>query len=63
LPERVEEQIDFDADGTSEFRIRLNTKTNNADLEALDYRVLSIAEVLTVDNTRIVRVNLKKQGQ
>jgi len=60
LPERIEEQIDYDVDGTSEFLIRLNTKTNDADLETSDSRVLSIGEVLTAGNTRIIRVNLKK---
>ena len=59
LPERLKEQIDLDTDGTSRFLIRLNTKTNGADLEASGSRVLSIGEVLTAGNTRIVRVNLK----
>jgi hypothetical protein len=59
LPERLEERIDVDTDGTSRFLIRLNTKTNDADLETSGSRVLSVGEVLTAGNTRIVRVNLK----
>jgi len=61
LPDLIAEQIDFDADGTSDFQIRLNTKTNEAGLAAFDGRVLSIEEVVTVGNTRIVRVNLKRR--
>jgi len=60
LPESIEEQIGFNADNTSDFRIRLNTKTNAAHLEASDSRVLSVGEVLTVGNTRVARVNLKR---
>jgi hypothetical protein len=59
LPERLEEQVDLDTDATSRVLIRLNTKTNEAALEASGSRVLSIGEVLTAGNTRIVRVNLK----
>lgn len=60
LPDVIEEQIDFDADGTSDFKIRLNTKTNEASLDTSDRRVLSIKEVVPIENTRVVRVNLKR---
>ena len=59
LPERIEEPIDFDADGASEFEIRLDTKTNDARITPLDRCVLSLGEVLTIADARMVRVNLK----
>ena len=37
----IDEQIDFDADGTNDFRIRLNTVTSEASIEPSDPRVLS----------------------
>jgi hypothetical protein len=59
LPERIEEPIDFNADGTGEFEIRLHTKTNDASITPSDRSVLSLGEVLTVGDARMVRVNLK----
>ena len=60
LPERIDEAIDLDADNTSEFTIRLNTKTNTADLELSGDRFLALDEVITVANTRVVRISLKR---
>ena len=60
LPERIDEAIDLDADNTSEFTIRLNTKTNTADLEPSGDRFLALDEVITVANTRVVRISLKR---
>ena len=59
LPEQIDESIDFNEDGTSEFALCLHTKTNAADLRPLDDSVLSLREVLTVGNARVARVNLK----
>jgi hypothetical protein len=59
LPERIDEPIDFDADGPGEFAIHLDTKTNDAGIKPLDRCVLSLGEVLTIGNARMVRVNLK----
>jgi hypothetical protein len=59
LPELIEEPIDFDADGTTDFTVRLDTKTNEASLETSDRRVLSIQEVIPIRDARVVRVNLK----
>ncbi len=60
LPERIDELIDFDADGTGEFAIRLDTKTNDTGITPSDACVLSLGEVLTVGNARIARINLKR---
>jgi hypothetical protein len=58
LPEWLDEPIDFDADGTSDFQIRLNTRTNAADLKSSDPRVLSVGATIPVENARIIRINL-----
>jgi hypothetical protein len=58
LPEQIDESVDFDTDGTSDFQIHLNTRTNEADLQNSDPRVLSVAAVIPVGNARIIRVNL-----
>jgi hypothetical protein len=60
LPDRIEEQIDFDADKTSDFQIQIDTKTNTADLKPSNARVLSAGEVLTVGTSRLARISLKK---
>jgi len=59
LPEQIEESIDFDADGTSEFEIHFDTKTSDARITPLDRRVLSGGETFTLGEARMVRVNLK----
>ncbi len=61
LPDLIEEQIDFNADNASEFRIRLDTKTNTANVNASDRNVLPVGEVLTIGTARLTRVNLKRQ--
>jgi len=61
LPETIDEDIDFDQDGKADMRIQLNTSTNTAALDPLDSRVLSADEVMKVQNSRILRVNLTKR--
>ncbi len=63
LPASIDEPIDFDADGTNDFRIRLNTATHEVDIESTDARVLSAGHAITVPDGRIVRVNLQKTPQ
>jgi len=60
LPDQIEEQIDFDADKTNDFQIQIDTKTNTASLKPSDARVLSVGEFLTIGNTRLARINLKR---
>jgi hypothetical protein len=60
LPESVSEQIDFDADGSNDFRIQLNTVTLEAGIEPADARVLSLDEVIAVPDGCIIRVNLRR---
>jgi len=61
LPELIDEQIDFDQDGKADMRIQLNTSTNSTTLDPLDSRVLSANEVIRVQNSQILRVNLMKK--
>ena len=63
LPDLIDEGIDFDADGTSDFHIKVNTKSAKADLETRDPRVGSVQEVLKVKNDRVVRVGLQKASK
>jgi hypothetical protein len=60
LPASIDEQIDFDADGTNDFRIHLNTATQEVGIEPADARVLSADRAIAVPNGRIVRVNLRR---
>jgi hypothetical protein len=63
LPELIDEQIDFDLDGKADMRIQLNTSTNATALDPLDSRVLSANEVVTVHNSRLLRVSLMKKTE
>ena len=56
----IDEQIDFDADGSNDFAIRLDTVTCEASIEILDERVLAVDEVVGVPDGRIVRVGLRR---
>jgi hypothetical protein len=60
LPESIDEQVDFDADGSNDFRIQLNTVTQEARIEPFDSRVLSADEVIGVPDGWIIRVNLRR---
>jgi hypothetical protein len=60
LPAKIDEQIDFDADGTNDFRIRLDTVTQETGIEPHDGRVLAVEEVVAVPDGRIVRVGLRR---
>lgn len=60
LPELIDEKIDFDQDGKTDFQIQLNTTTSATTLDPLDNRVLSADKVIEAQNARILRVNLRK---
>ena len=57
------QQLDFDLDGKADMRIQLNTSTNATALDPLDSRVLSANEVVTVHNSRLLRVSLMKKTE
>lgn len=60
LPESIDELIDFNRDGKDDFQIKLNTITNQGQLEAEAAGVAGLGEILVLENERIVRVSLKK---
>ena len=60
LPRLIDEEFDFDSDGTRDFRIKLNTETNEVHLEAFGNNVVSLGEVLILGSERIARVALRK---
>lgn len=62
LPTQIDEEIDFDVDGRNDFRIKLDTKTNEAELQAFNNEVVSLGEVLVLERERIVRVTLKRNS-
>lgn len=62
LPRLIDEEIDFDTDGRSDFRIRLDTQTNEAELQAFNDEVVSPGEVLVLGNERIIRITLKRNS-
>ncbi|MBN1505302.1 MAG: hypothetical protein JW955_00565 [Sedimentisphaerales bacterium] len=61
LPETIDEQIDFDQDGKADFRVRLDIRTDVAILELIDRRVRSTHEIIRVENSRILRVDLRRK--
>jgi hypothetical protein len=60
LPESIDDTVDFDRDGKDDFRIKLNTTTNQGQLEPHSLSVVALGEILVLENERIVRVTLKK---
>jgi hypothetical protein len=60
LPESIDEQIDFDADGSNDFHIQLNAVTRQTRIEPFDSRVISAGKVIAVPDGCIIRVNLRR---
>jgi hypothetical protein len=60
LPEMITEEIDYDRDGANDFTIVLNTKTDQATLQAASERVVKVEGVYRMEKERAVRVKLKK---
>ena len=63
LPVLIEEEFDIDGDGTSEFRIRLDTVAARAELLENKPWVLSAGSVITADVERILRVSLRNPNR
>jgi len=58
LPVMIDESIDLDADGTPDFRVRLDTKMNQAQLDPYKPHVLGVTQVFDLGDERAVRVKL-----
>lgn len=62
LPEKIEEKVDFDRDGNTDFQVTLDTQANTAMLTPFDSRVVSLSkeELLVFERSRTVRIVLKQ---
>ncbi|MGA2263978.1 MAG: hypothetical protein ABSH28_21415 [Acidobacteriota bacterium] len=61
LPARVEEEIDYDGDGTADFRVELNTQDNTAKITTESPHVLLLEGTYNLKNGRAIRVSLKNK--
>lgn len=61
LPAIINDEIDYDCDGNQDFRIRLDTGKNKADLIALSSYVIGLEGIYKLENGRAVRVLLKNK--
>ena len=59
LPQVIEEEIDYNRDGTKDFRIQLNTVNNKVVLTSYNSSVLAIENYYNLGNEKVVRVVLK----
>ena len=59
LPVRIDEEIDFDADGQADFRIELEPATRQATLTPYSSSVLELVGVYDLGDTLAVRVKLR----
>lgn len=59
LPAVIEEDIDYDGDGSADFQIRLDTESEQAEIEAYNAAVLGMDGVYHPDTRLSVWVNLK----
>ncbi|UCG56595.1 MAG: hypothetical protein JSU70_17240 [Phycisphaerales bacterium] len=62
LPASISEEIDFNGDDSSDFRIDLDTETNEASLESHNDRVIGLGEVLAPGKDRVIRVTLRRDA-
>lgn len=59
LPSRIDEAIDFDADGQADFHVAIDTITRQATLTPASPNVLSLRGVYRIGETLAIRVELK----
>ena len=59
VPARVEEEIDVDGDGQSDFALALDTQTSAASLTPRSPRVLGLQGCYRLQEAWAVRVNLR----
>ncbi len=59
LPPRIDESIDFDTDGQTDFHIAIDTATRQATLTPASPNVLSLRGVYRIGESLAIRVELK----
>ncbi len=64
LPEIINQNIDFDNDSVEDFKLDINTKTNNTQFEVLNNKnVIDLGVSTMVKDYWIVRVEVKNPGK
>jgi len=63
LPARIDEEIDADADGQADFRVELETATQQAALTPYSPNVMELEGVYDIGETMAIRVALKNPRQ
>lgn len=58
LPASIDEEIDFDRDGANDFRVRIDTRTDRANLIPYGSNVVTVNQILRLENGRAVRIGL-----
>jgi hypothetical protein len=62
LPRNIDENIDYDNDGSPDFKVCLDTVANTVEMQALSNKVKDISDekVMHLENRRTVRVYITK---
>ncbi len=60
IPAFIDEAVDFDGDGTNDFRVQLDPSLNSAKITPLDRRVISLEGIYRLKDARSIRVTLQK---
>jgi hypothetical protein len=61
LPARIEEAVDYDADGVADFTVDLDTAANQATVTAHSARVLGLTRVYRLEKERVIRIGLRRE--
>ncbi|HWP97588.1 MAG TPA: hypothetical protein VN426_12150 [Syntrophomonadaceae bacterium] len=59
LPDRIDEDIDYDGDGKNDFHIALDTKSNQAYVQSLQTGVIGLEKSYVLKDGQAVRVRIK----
>jgi hypothetical protein len=62
LPQIIDENIDYDNDGNTDFKIHLDTVANTIEMQAFSNKVKSVSDekVMVLENRRTIRVHITK---
>lgn len=63
LPENIEEEIDYDGDGSNDFKIILDTKNCSGEIKAYNSYVMSLEGCYKLKNSIAARIFLKNKHQ
>lgn len=59
LPPVFDQDIDYDGNGTPDFHVRFDTRTNSVTMRPLSPNVVSVEEVLNFGSDRAVRIRVR----